>query len=70
MAFQLRENSGSLFKNDKKTKDAQPDYTGKVNINGREMRLAGWIKTSGDKSFLSLKVSEFNEGETGYGAGV
>lgn len=51
-------NTGALFSN-KKTKDTQPDYKGKVNINGVDYELAGWIKTSENAGkYLQLKVSE------------
>lgn len=54
-------NRGVLFPNDRKQHDKQPDYTGKINIDGKDYRLAGWKKTSrdGSKRFLSLAVSEF-----------
>lgn len=54
-------NRGVLFKNDKEGNEARPDYTGKIDIDGKEMRLAAWIKQSkdGTKKFLSLNVSEF-----------
>lgn len=53
------ENSGVLFKNDKATSDKSPTYTGKINIDGRELRLAAWVKEGKNGKFLSLKVSEF-----------
>lgn len=55
-------NQGVLFKNDKEGNEKRPDYTGKVNVNGEEFRLAAWIRTgknTGNK-FMSLKVSEPN----------
>ena len=39
-------NSGFLFKNNKKTKDSQPDYTGKANIEGLEKDIAAWVRQS------------------------
>lgn len=51
-------NTGALFSN-KKTKDTQPDYKGKINFNGMDYELAGWIKTSENAGkYLQLKVSE------------
>ena len=62
MAFQLKEDYGSLRKNDRKEKDAQPDYTGKINIGGSVMRLGAWKNTTNDgKTYLSIKLSEFQE---------
>lgn len=53
-------NSGAIFKNDKKTKDTQPDYRGKVNVNGKEMEVALWVKKSngGGNTFFSAAFSE------------
>lgn len=56
-------NRGSLFKNDKGDNLARPDYTGTLNIEGKEYRLAAWIKVSqktGNK-FLSLNVQPKDE---------
>jgi uncharacterized protein (DUF736 family) len=62
MAFQLKEDYGSLWKNDRREKDAQPDYTGKINIGGSVMRLGAWKNTTNDgKTYLSIKLSEFQE---------
>lgn len=58
MAYQHRENRGSLFKNDRKTKETQPDYTGSGLINGNEMRIAAWIKDGGKGKFMSLKFQD------------
>ena len=58
MAYEIRDNSGSLFKNDKKTTDKHPDYTGRLLVDGKEFRLSAWLKTgnSGVK-FMSLSVT-------------
>lgn len=51
-------NRGSLGKNKNKTSDKHPDYKGKLNIDGREYWLSGWVKeTNGDK-WVSLSVQE------------
>lgn len=61
MAYTPQENSGVLFKNTNKKEDKQPDYTGNILIEGKEMRLAGWIKQGKKGTFLSIKVSEQTE---------
>ena len=62
MAFQLKEDYGSLWKNDRKEKETQPDYTGKINIGGTVMRLGAWKNTTNDgKTYLSIKLSEVQE---------
>lgn len=45
-------NSGAIFKNTK-TKETQPDYRGKVNVNGKDMEISLWVKESktGSKYF-------------------
>jgi uncharacterized protein (DUF736 family) len=52
-------NTGAIFKNDKKTSQNQPDYRGKVNVNGKEMEIALWVKTSSaGNSYFSASFSE------------
>lgn len=50
-------NRGVLFKNDRKTKDTQPGYTGSLNVDGVEYFLDAWLKESqsGNK-FFSVSV--------------
>ena len=54
-------NRGALFKNQKKNGERDPDYTGTINVAGREMWINGWINTSknGDK-YMSLSVKPKN----------
>jgi len=50
-------NRGVLFINGRKSKDNHPDYTGKIDIDGKERWLSAWVKTSKDgKKFLSLSL--------------
>jgi hypothetical protein len=60
MSFKHKENTGSLFPNDKKINN-QPDYTGVVNIGNKDLRIAAWIKEGTKGNFLSIQLSEFEK---------
>lgn len=53
-------NTGAIFKNTNKKADNHPDYKGKVNVNGKEMEVALWVKKSngGGNTFFSAAFSE------------
>lgn len=40
-------NRGSIWKNDKKTKDTHADFTGSINVDGTEYWLNGWLRKKG-----------------------
>lgn len=64
MAFQQNPNSGSLFRNDRKQQQNQPDHTGTCLVDGKEYYLSAWIKQaqSGSKFFsLSFTPKETQE---------
>jgi hypothetical protein len=54
------DNSGVLFRNERKNGPNSPDYNGSALIEGKEYWVAGWIKTAGANSknpgskFMSL----------------
>ena len=57
--METRINTGAIFKNDNKKADNHPDYKGKVNVNGKEMEIALWMKTSAKGvKFMSVSFSE------------
>lgn len=57
MAYVQKENSGSLFKNDRKEKDTHPDYKGDINIGGTNYWLNAWVKEGKNGKFFSLSVN-------------
>jgi uncharacterized protein (DUF736 family) len=62
MAYEQRDNSGSLFKNDRKQQDNHPDYNGSIMIDGREYWLSAWLKRSqGGKPFMSIAAKPKEE---------
>lgn len=60
------DNSGALFKNDRKEKETQPDYTGQALINGVDYWMDAWMKEaeSGRKYMsFSFKPKEAKQAE-------
>lgn len=40
-------NRGSIWKNERKTKDTHPDFTGTLNVEGREYFFDAWKRKEG-----------------------
>jgi hypothetical protein len=60
MAFEVRERRGSLWANGRKEKPSQPDFCGKVRIDGKLYRLSAWEKSSRNGTrWLSITADEF-----------
>jgi hypothetical protein len=54
-----KNNSGSLFRNLKKAKETDPDYTGKALIYGKETKMAGWLnKSKAGGNYLRILFTE------------
>jgi len=57
--METKMNTGAIFKNENKKAENHPDYKGKVNVNGKEMEVALWLKTSAKGlKFFSASFSE------------
>lgn len=55
------DNSGILFKNDRKTESKHPDYNGSITVDGVEYWLSAWIKEGQKGKFMSLSVKPKEE---------
>jgi hypothetical protein len=57
MAYEVKDNSGSLFQNKDKKSDNHPDHSGSIRIDGKDYWLSGWRKTSSNGTpWMSLSV--------------
>ena len=54
MAYEQKENTGSLFKNDKREKDTHPHAKGTALIDGVEYWISAWTKEGKNGKFQSL----------------
>lgn len=62
MAFENKDLTGALFKNEYKQKDSQPDATGTCRINGVDYKIAAWNRTTKNGTkMVSLAFTEANE---------
>jgi uncharacterized protein (DUF736 family) len=53
------ENRGVLFNEQVKNKENSPDWTGKLDVEGKEYRIAAWERTTKTgQPILSLAISE------------
>ena len=56
--FEMKDNSGNIFKNNRKEKDSQPDFTGKALIDGKEKSISMWVKEGKSGKFFSVSFQE------------
>lgn len=56
MVFQQKDNSGALFRNDKRDKETQPNYRGDLLVEGIAFEISAWLKDGKNGKFMSLAV--------------
>lgn len=54
MAYELKDGQGSLFRNEKREKDSQPNARGEAMIGGVLYEIASWTKEGRKGKFQSL----------------
>jgi hypothetical protein len=54
MSYEQKDNTGSIFVNERKERDTHPDRTGTALIDGKPYYINAWIKEGKTGKFLSL----------------
>ena len=55
------DNSGNLFKNERKDNDDDRDYWGSITVAGTEFWLSGWVRQGPKKKYIRLVVKPKQE---------
>ena len=55
--MEKKNNSGVLFKSDKKETANHPDYKGNITVDGVDYWLSAWIKEGKNGKFMGLAVN-------------
>ena len=56
-AKQFKDMGGYIAKNAKKSSPNQPDWRGKVRVNGKELLISGWIK-DGQPDLMNVSLTD------------
>lgn len=69
MAYEHKAGELTLFKNERKENDRQPDYKGRgCGLDGQPLEIAGWLRQGQRGTFLSIRISTPRDhGETNPG---
>ena len=61
MAYEPKDGSGALFKNDKGGNEKRPDYRGNLMVGGVEYELSSWIKEGSRGKWMSISAKPKEE---------
>lgn len=64
MAYDQRDNSGAIFKNDKREKDSHPNGRGKAMIGGVMYYVDAWTKDGAQGKYQSLSFKAVEQAHT------
>ena len=54
----MKDMSGTLGRNDRKSKDTHPDFSGSCVVDGTNYWISGWVKESARGKFYSLSFKQ------------
>lgn len=58
MAYEHKAGELTLFKNERKENDRQPDYKGRgCGLDGQPLEIAGWLRQGQRGTFISIRIS-------------
>lgn len=58
MAYEHKAGELTLFKNERKENDRQPDYKGRgCGLDGQPLEIAGWLRQGQRGTFMSIRIS-------------
>jgi hypothetical protein len=61
--YEVKDGEGSLFKNEKKSKETDADYNGTARLSGADYSINGWKKTAkSGVNYLKLSLRPKSEG--------
>ena len=61
MAYQTPNNRGNLFKNQEKSQEGGPDYSGELVVDGVAYFLDGWLNDGTRGKYMSVRVKRKNK---------
>ena len=59
--MEKRDNSGVLFKSDKRDNERAPHYKGNITVEGKDYWLSAWIQEGKSGKFMGLALSPKDE---------